>query len=67
MNFCGQMGAFFLAILFGKIVDATGDFNAPLYLLAAVSVTGALLWLAINPEKPLLREEKTIETKVSVM
>jgi MFS transporter, ACS family, glucarate transporter len=67
MNFCGQMGAFFLAILFGKMVDATGNFNAPLYLLAIVSVTGALLWLAINPAKPLLKEEKTIETKVSVM
>jgi hypothetical protein len=35
--------------------------------LAIVSVTGALLWLAINPAKPLLHEEKTIETKVSVM
>jgi sugar phosphate permease len=67
MNFCGQMGAFFLAILFGKIVDATGNFNAPLYLLAIVSVTGALLWLVINPAKPLLNEEKTIEIKVSVM
>ena len=53
MNFCGQMGAFFLAILFGKIVDLTANFNAPLYLLGVVSITGALLWLVIDPEKPL--------------
>ncbi len=65
MNFCGQMGAFFLAILFGKIVDVTGNFNAPLYLLAAVSVTGAFLWLAINPTKPLSHKEKTTETKIA--
>jgi nitrate/nitrite transporter NarK len=56
MNFCGQMGAFFLAILFGKIVDMTGNFNAPLYFLATVSVTGGLLWLVINPAKPLVQE-----------
>ena len=64
MNFCGQMGAFFLAIIFGKVVDITGNFNAPLYLLAIVSVAGGLLWLVINPAKPLPQEK--IETKVSM-
>ena len=53
MNFCGQMGAFFLAILFGKIVQVTHNFNDPLFLLAAVSGTGCLLWLAIDPTKEL--------------
>jgi MFS transporter, ACS family, glucarate transporter len=53
MNFCGQMGAFFLAILFGKIVQLTHNFNHPLFLLAAVSVTGCLLWMAIDPTKQL--------------
>jgi len=51
MNFFGQMGAFFLAIIFGKIVDATNNFNDPLFLLGAVSLTGCLLWLAIDPTK----------------
>jgi sugar phosphate permease len=51
MNFFGQMGAFFLAILFGKIVDATHDFNNPLFLLSAVSLSGCMLWLAIDPTK----------------
>jgi sugar phosphate permease len=53
MNFFGQMGAFFLAIIFGKIVDSTGDFDAPLFVLFIVELTGCLLWLAINPNKPL--------------
>jgi sugar phosphate permease len=53
MNFFGQMGAFFLAIIFGKMVDVTHNFNSPLFLLSAVSLTGCLLWLAINPEKQI--------------
>ena len=69
MNFCGQMGAFFLAIIFGKLVDVTGNFEAPLYMLFIVELTGCLLWLAIDPTKPLkyslhsvrLSPEDTIE------
>ncbi len=53
MNFFGQMGAFFLAIIFGKIVQVTHQFDYPLYLLAIVLFSGCLLWLAIDPEKPL--------------
>jgi ACS family glucarate transporter-like MFS transporter len=59
MNFFGQMGAFSLALIFGKIVQVTHHFDYPLYLLAIVLFTGCLLWLAINPEKPL----PFIETK----
>ncbi len=51
MNFFGQMGAFFLALIFGKVVDTTHNFNYPLILLSAVSFTGCLLWLAIDPTK----------------
>ncbi len=53
MNFFGQMGAFSLALIFGKIVQVTQHFDYPLYLLAIVLFTGCLLWLAIDPEKPL--------------
>ena len=53
MNFCGQMGAFFLAIIFGKVIDLTGNFDVPLFVVFAVELTGCLLWLAINPTKPL--------------
>jgi sugar phosphate permease len=53
MNFFGQLGAFSLAVIFGKIVQVTHHFDYPLYLLAAVLLAGCLLWLAIDPEKSL--------------
>jgi MFS transporter, ACS family, glucarate transporter len=60
MNFFGQMGAFSLALIFGKIVQVTHHFDYPLYLLAVVLFAGCLLWLAIDAEKPLpLMESKT--------
>ena len=43
MNFCGQMGAFFLAIVFGQMVDATHHVNRPLY----VGSGGFVYWLFI--------------------
>jgi MFS transporter, ACS family, glucarate transporter len=53
MNFAGQLGAFFLAIAFGKIVDSTGDYNTPLYFIAVILFLSSLLWLRINPEEQL--------------
>lgn len=53
MNFFGQMGAFSLALIFGKIVQVTHHFDYPLYLLAGVLFAGCLLWLAIDPERSL--------------
>jgi nitrate/nitrite transporter NarK len=53
MNMAGQLGAFFLAVLFGKVVDLTGDYNIPLYFIAIVLFLGGLLWLLIDAEKPV--------------
>jgi sugar phosphate permease len=53
MNFFGQMGAFSLALIFGKIVQTTHHFEYPLYVLSVVLASGCLLWLAIDPEKTL--------------
>jgi ACS family glucarate transporter-like MFS transporter len=53
MNFFGQMGAFFLAVIFGRIVQVTHHFDYPVYVVAVVLIIGCLLWLAINPEKTL--------------
>jgi MFS transporter, ACS family, glucarate transporter len=58
MNFFGQMGAFFLAIIFGKIVQVTHHFDSAMYLLAVVLFAGCLLWLAIDPEKSIPLAEK---------
>jgi len=53
MNFFGQMGAFSLALIFGKIVQTTHRYDYPVFLLSFVVLTGCLLWLAIDPEKTL--------------
>jgi len=61
MNFFGQMGGFFLAIIFGKLADLTHSFNYPLILVALVMFTGATLWMGIDPTKQLkVEEEKKI-------
>jgi MFS transporter, ACS family, glucarate transporter len=61
MNFSGQMGAFFLAIVFGKIADITHNLNYPLFVVTAILLIGCLLWLVIDPLQQLtipLKEER---------
>lgn len=53
MNFFGQMGAFFVAIVFGKLVDISHGFATPLFALSIVLIAGCLLWLAIEPAKQI--------------
>jgi MFS transporter, ACS family, glucarate transporter len=56
MNMVGQMGAVFLGVLFGYIVKATGDFNKPLYLIAALLLLSCLLWFRIDPTEEVALE-----------
>jgi MFS family permease len=49
MNFCGQIGAFFLSIVFGKIADAVNNYNTPVLLIAGILISGSLVWLCIDP------------------
>lgn len=58
MNCVGQLGAFFLAIVFGKIVDATHDFNAPLFVIAGLMFLGSLCWLFVDPTKKLMLDNE---------
>jgi MFS-type transporter involved in bile tolerance (Atg22 family) len=51
MNFVGQAGAFLMAIFFGKIVDLSGNFDAPQFLMVGVLLVGALLWTRIDVTK----------------
>ncbi|HET7002299.1 MAG TPA: MFS transporter [Puia sp.] len=51
MNCFGQLGAFFMAIVFGKIVDVAHSFTTPLYVLSGVLILGSLFWFIINPAK----------------
>ncbi len=64
MNFSGQMGAFFLAIVFGKIADVTHNLNYPLFVVFVVLLIGCLLWLIIDPLQQLTiptKEEENIK------
>jgi MFS transporter, ACS family, glucarate transporter len=51
MNFAGQLGGFFITLIFGMIVHNTGNFNYPLYLIGVCMIISALLWLRIDPTK----------------
>jgi MFS transporter, ACS family, glucarate transporter len=58
MNCIGQTGAFFLAIVFGRIVDTTHNFNSPLFVIAGLLFVGSLLWFVVDPTKKLVEKEK---------
>jgi MFS family permease len=66
MNCVGQLGAFFLAIIFGKIVDTTHSFNAPLFMISGLMLIGSLLWLFVDPTKKLILEEKPATKREAV-
>lgn len=53
MNFAGQLGGFFITIIFGIIVEQTHNFELPLFVIAGCLMASALLWLKIDPEKSL--------------
>jgi MFS transporter, ACS family, glucarate transporter len=57
MNFAGQLGGFFVTIIFGMIVQQFGNFNYPLYLISALLIISASLWFFIDPTKPVEVEE----------
>jgi len=64
MNFFGQMGAFFLALIFGQIVQATHRFDYPVYVVGAVLLLGCLLWLAIDAEKQLPEQRSDMHQRI---
>jgi len=54
MNFAGQMGGFFITIIFGTIVQQTGNFNYPLFLIAGCLIIASTLWFFIDPTKEIV-------------
>jgi MFS family permease len=61
MNCIGQLGAFCVGIVFGKIVDATQNFNTPLFLISALMCVGSMLWLWVDPTKKLVLENRNMQ------
>ena len=53
MNTAGNIGGFCCGILFGELVQQSGNYNLPLYMMAVMLLISALLFAFINPEKPI--------------
>lgn len=56
MNMAGQLGSFMSSVLFGYIVEATGSYDQPLFLLAGMTVVSAILFFTIDPTEPVVDE-----------
>jgi ACS family glucarate transporter-like MFS transporter len=56
MNFFGQAGAFIMSVFFGRIVDWSGSFDTPQFLMVGILVAGALLWFRIDVTKGIRSE-----------
>ena len=54
MNTAGQIGGVIMSIGYGALVDTYG-WNFPLALIAGSCFVSMLLWLKIDPSKPLLK------------
>jgi len=63
MNTAGQMGASIMAITFGSLVESYG-YNLPLVGIALLFFVSALVWLKIDPTKPLLQPAEQAPTPV---
>lgn len=57
MNTAGNLGGFVCATVFGYLVNATGNYNLPLFLIAGMLIISAVLFLFIDPTKQILPDE----------
>jgi MFS family permease len=56
MNMAGQLGGFICSVLFGYVVEATGNYNTPLWIISGMVVIASILFSRIDPTKPLFPE-----------
>ena len=56
MNTAGNLGGFVCATVFGYLVQGTGNYNFPLYIIAAMLGIAALLFMLINPDKQIIAD-----------
>lgn len=59
MNTAGQVGSFLLSVSYGYLVAATGSYDIPLLVVAAMLLAGVLVWRAIDPAELLSRPAVT--------
>lgn len=60
MNTAGQAGGFVCTVLFGYLVQASGSYDRPIFVIAAMVMASAWLFWKIDATKPLVAE--TAET-----
>lgn len=53
MNTAGQAGGFVCSVLFGYVVQATGSYRAPVWIVAAMVMTAAAFFSRIDATRPL--------------
>jgi predicted MFS family arabinose efflux permease len=56
MNTAGQLGGFVCAVLFGYVVQATGNYQAPVWIIGAMVMTAAVLFSRIDATRSLTRQ-----------
>lgn len=56
MNTTGQLGSILSPIVTVWVAKQFADWSAPLMLMAALYLASSLLWLLVNPTKPMFRE-----------
>jgi ACS family glucarate transporter-like MFS transporter len=54
MNSAGQAGGFACSVLFGYLVRASGSYDVPLFVIAAMVLLSALIFAWIDPTRPLI-------------
>jgi MFS family permease len=53
MNTAAQVGSLISSVAFGYLVDRYGSYDLPFIPMALLLALGALLWLKVDPTKPL--------------
>lgn len=59
MNSAGQLGGFLCTVLFGYLTRANGSYDAPLLAIAGMVAVSAVLFLGLDPTRPLDPAEAT--------
>jgi nitrate/nitrite transporter NarK len=63
MNSAGQFGGFACSVLFGYLVQVTGSYDAPLFVIAAMVLASAALFTRLDPTRPLLPVAAVVTSK----
>ena len=65
MNTAGQLGGFVCSVLFGYVVSATGNYQVPVWVVAAMVMTAAILFTRIDATRQLFEEPVAVTPAAS--